>query len=331
MAEKRLFIIHGWGGNPEECFFPWLKKELEIRRFDVEIPAMPDTENPRIDEWVSFLKKAVDKPDENTFFLGHSIGCQAIMRYTESLPKNTKVGGIVLVAGWINLMNLTKDEIKLAKPWLETPIHWNKIKTHAKSIVAIFSDNDRVVPLSDSQIFEEKLGAKIIIEHSKGHFSGKANILQLPSALESILEKANMERPMVGIGVLVVRGKKALFLKRKSPYGKGTWCYPGGHLEFGETIFDAGIREVKEETGLKVNNPRFLCVTNDISKSRHYITIFMKADYVSGNAEIIEKDKFSNIGWFDINKPPKPLFIPTRDMLDNKCMPERWRERLWLK
>ncbi len=62
-----------------------------------------------------------------------------------------------------------------------------------------------------------------------------------------------------------------------------------------------------------------------------YVTIFISADYVSGEAMIMEKDKFSDIGWFDINNPPEPLFDPTRNMLDNKCMPERWRERLWLK
>ncbi len=88
------------------------------------------------------------------------------------------------------------------------------------------------------------------------------------------------ERPKIGIGVLILREGKALFLRRKDKIvrrtgasyrlGKDTWCYPGGHLEFGETVFDAGIREANEETSLKVNNPRFLCVTNDIFEDKHY-------------------------------------------------------------
>lgn len=89
--------------------------------------------------------------------------------------------------------------------------------------------------------------------------------------LDALREFTGMkERPKIGIGVIIFRDGKALFLKRKSPYGKDTWCYPGGHLEFGETIFDAGIREVEEETGLKANNPIFLCITNDIFEDKHY-------------------------------------------------------------
>src|SRR3989338_2191569 len=134
-----------------------------------------------------------------------------------------------------------------------------------------------------------------------------------------------MERPKVGVGVLVLKGGKALFLKRKGAHGEGTWSYPGGHLEFMESIFDAAIREVKEESGVKVENPRFLCITNDIfeKENKHYITIFVSADYVSGEARIMEKDKSTGIGWFDLDKLPKPLFIPTKNMVENKCFPER--------
>ncbi len=61
----KVIIVHGWDGNPKECFFPWLKKELEKRGFDVHALSMPKTENPKIGEWVSFLKKAVKRPDKN--------------------------------------------------------------------------------------------------------------------------------------------------------------------------------------------------------------------------------------------------------------------------
>src|SRR4030042_1201767 len=42
----RVFIIHGWGGNPEEAWMPWLKKQLEISGIEVHVLAMPDTANP---------------------------------------------------------------------------------------------------------------------------------------------------------------------------------------------------------------------------------------------------------------------------------------------
>ncbi len=138
------------------------------------------------------------------------------------------------------------------------------------------------------------------------------------------------ERPKVGVGVLVLKDGKALLLKRKGAHGEGSWCYPGGHLEFGESFLDTAIREAEEESGLKVKNPRFLCITNDIfeKENKHYITIMVAADYISGEAKIMEKDKCTDIGWFELDRFPKPLFIPTQNMITNKCFPENWRDSL---
>ncbi len=61
---KRVFIIHGWYGYPEEGWFPWLKKELESRGFKAQVPSMPNPKHPKIEEWVSFLKELVGNPDE---------------------------------------------------------------------------------------------------------------------------------------------------------------------------------------------------------------------------------------------------------------------------
>lgn len=76
---KRVFIIHGWDGHPDEQWFPWLKKELEQRGFEVYVPQMPKTEEPRIDIWVPYLRGLVGRPDQDTYFVGHSIGPQAIL------------------------------------------------------------------------------------------------------------------------------------------------------------------------------------------------------------------------------------------------------------
>ncbi|MEK7553404.1 MAG: alpha/beta hydrolase [Patescibacteria group bacterium] len=73
---KRIFIIHSWDGYPEEGWFPWLKQELTEKGFRVQIPAMPEPAEPKIEAWVSHLAKVVGDVDENTFFVGHSIGCK---------------------------------------------------------------------------------------------------------------------------------------------------------------------------------------------------------------------------------------------------------------
>ena len=83
--QKRVFIVHGWDGHPKEGWFPWLKQELEKHGFDVFVPQMPEPIMPKIEAWVSHLAGIVNKPDKNTCFVGHSIGCQAILRYLETL------------------------------------------------------------------------------------------------------------------------------------------------------------------------------------------------------------------------------------------------------
>lgn len=187
--QKRVFIIHGWDGSPQNCWFPWLKKELKKKGFDVEVLSMPHPENPTIEDWVGHLSNIVGKPDKNTYFVGHSIGCQTILRYIEQLQE--PAGGVVCVAGFFRLLHLATDEEKeIAKPWLETPLNCDKIKQKAGKIIAIFSDDDPDVDLGDKELFEKYLNAKIFLEHNKGHFSDDAGVKELPSALNAVLEIA---------------------------------------------------------------------------------------------------------------------------------------------
>ena len=184
MANKKVYIIHGWGGNSNEGWLAWLGKQLKEKGYEVAIPDMPNTETPKIEEWVGYLQKLIANPDENTFLVGHSVGCQAIMRYLEKL-ENAKVGGAVFVAGWFNLTGLESNEEKeIAKPWLETPIDFEKVRSAASSFAAILSDDDPYVPLAETkEMFEKKLGARVIVEKNKGHFTEDDDVFELPKIL----------------------------------------------------------------------------------------------------------------------------------------------------
>ena len=68
----------------------------------------------------------------------------------------------------------------------------------------------------------------------------------------------NMQKiPRIGVAVIVVRDGKVLLGKRKNAHGEGRWGFPGGHLEFMETVEACAAREVLEETGLGVSNIEF--------------------------------------------------------------------------
>lgn len=186
--KKRAIIIHCWGGSPHDGFYPWLATELEKNNFAVIVPEMPDTETPSIDAWVSHLAAVVGDADEHTFFVGHSIGCQTIMRYLETLPTDKKIGGAVFIAPWFTLQELESAEEKdIVAPWLTTPIDFEKVTSHTKNFFALFSDDDPFVPLENKKLFEERLGAQTAVEHGKGHFTEGDGAKELPIALEKIL------------------------------------------------------------------------------------------------------------------------------------------------
>ena len=183
---KRTIIVHCWEGYPEYCWYPWVKKELEVKGFQVEVPAFPDTEKPKLSGWLPMLEEVAGEPNEDLYLIGHSLGCATIMRYLESLKENEKVGGVVFVAGFNE--NVGFDEIQ---NFFETPIDLEKIKSRSENgFVAIHSDDDPYVDLKFADIFKEKLDAEIIIKHNAKHFSGdiegEESCVELPDVVSSI-------------------------------------------------------------------------------------------------------------------------------------------------
>lgn len=121
----------------------------------------------------------------------------------------------------------------------------------------------------------------------------------------------------VGIGVFVIKDGKFIMMRRKGSHGAGSWSVPGGHLEYGESFEETAIRETLEETGVEIENIRFGAVTNDHFKDedKHYVTIWMLSDWKSGEAKILEPEKCTDIGWFDFDSLPSPLFLAWEQLL----------------
>ncbi len=183
---KRAIIVHGWASHPEHGWFPWLKQQLEQRGYAVSVPAMPHPLIPTIQDWVETLQKTVGKPDNETLFIGHSIGCQTIMRYLAT--QQTQVKGAIFVAGWFELLGLKNAPQRIgAKPWLETPIDFTALNQVLPYSIAIFSDGDRYVSFPEnSALFSLHLKSDIVFDPAKKHFSGNQGIFEVPSILDAI-------------------------------------------------------------------------------------------------------------------------------------------------
>jgi 8-oxo-dGTP diphosphatase len=131
------------------------------------------------------------------------------------------------------------------------------------------------------------------------------------------------ERPKVGVGVFVVRDGKILVGQRQGSHGAGMWALPGGHLEMNESIEDCTEREVLEETGMTITNIQHVDFTNDVYKdqSLHYVTLLVRADWVSGEAEIKEPEKCLGWKWITWPDVPSPRFIPLQNFIDQGGTP----------
>ncbi|TSC75176.1 MAG: hypothetical protein G01um101444_22 [Parcubacteria group bacterium Gr01-1014_44] len=189
---KKIYIIHGWDGSPDEPMLQWLKVNLEKAGCQVTVPAMPEPDVPKIEAWLGKLKEIIE-PDGDAILVGHSMGGQAVLRYLEILPEGLKIVGVVLIAPWLELDDETiKEEgeevVEIARPWVETSIDFEKVRSHIGQAVAIFSDDDPFVPLSNRDLFTKELNAKTFVEHNKGHFSPDDGITELPIALEEVLK-----------------------------------------------------------------------------------------------------------------------------------------------
>lgn len=135
--------------------------------------------------------------------------------------------------------------------------------------------------------------------------------------------KKESRRPLIGVAAIVIRENKVLLGKRKNAHGSGTWQFPGGHLEFGESIEDCAKREVFEETGLRVSDLRIGPYTNDVfePEEKHYVTLFVTARCESGTARPKEPDKCEKWAWFPWSELPEPRFLPIRNLMQTGFRP----------
>ncbi len=130
--------------------------------------------------------------------------------------------------------------------------------------------------------------------------------------------------PQVGTAIIIIKDNQVLLMKRKGPHGNGTWSTPGGHLDFGETLEGCAAREAKEEVGVDVVDIRFRAVTNDIfdETGKHYVTVWLEGT-PAGEPFIAAEREVEEIGWFDWDALPQPLFLPLENLVKEKSYPPK--------
>jgi predicted alpha/beta hydrolase family esterase len=176
---RKVYLVHCWGGTVTDGWYPWLAEKLREQHVGVVLAEMPDSDAPRIDKWVAKLSELVEGLSEAVFFVGHSVGCQTILRYLETqLP--TTLGGVLLVAPWFDLLPaaLSDGSDEIAAEWLQTPLDFAKVCQFTTSITAIFSDDDPYVSLEQVGFVQDRLKAKTLVVSGQGHISAEDDVTE---------------------------------------------------------------------------------------------------------------------------------------------------------
>jgi 8-oxo-dGTP diphosphatase len=124
-------------------------------------------------------------------------------------------------------------------------------------------------------------------------------------------------RPHIGVGVLVWKGDCLLLGKRIDSHGEAVWQFPGGHLEIGESVTQCAVREAREEAGIEVAGMKHAGFTDELfsTAERHYVTLYVSANYASGEVRVLEPEKCQCWQWFRYDELPTPLFGPITNLL----------------
>ena len=98
------------------------------------------------------------------------------------------------------------------------------------------------------------------------------------------------DRPYVGVGIVVFRDESVLLVERSKPPIRHRWSIPGGAQEIGETVHQAALRELMEETGLEADLIGLIDVVDSITRDQdsrvqfHYTLVDFAAEWRSGEA-----------------------------------------------
>ncbi|MDR0462937.1 MAG: alpha/beta hydrolase [Pseudomonadales bacterium] len=166
-AIKKAIIFHGTGNNSQGNWLPWLKKQLEVKGWQVWSPDLPDADRPDIKRYLAYIEKNMPfVADAQTTLIGHSSGATAGLGWLQSLPNNIMIDQAILISsfhtdlGWEKLGGL-----------FSIPLDFNRIKTKAKKFIFVHSDNDPYVDLSEAEFLAEKMSGELRLIKGQGHFN----------------------------------------------------------------------------------------------------------------------------------------------------------------
>jgi predicted alpha/beta hydrolase family esterase len=181
-----VFIFHGTEGHPKENWFPWLKEELEAKGYNVIVPQFPSPPviPAKIAEWFDVLKNYEQYIDEETVFVGHSLGGIFTLRVLEKLDHPVKAAIFVgAPIGVRPILNYDRDS-----GFSGFDFNWENVKNKAKNFAVYQSDDDPYVGLDNGKELARYLGIELSFIPNAGHFNEKAGYVKFEDLRDKLLK-----------------------------------------------------------------------------------------------------------------------------------------------
>lgn len=139
--------------------------------------------------------------------------------------------------------------------------------------------------------------------------------MQAPVSTDS-----NKHMPIPAVIAVLVRDDEILLVSRKNPPDVGLWGFPGGKMEFGESLEQAAVRELLEETGVRGVAQRILTALNAYDRSpqgelrQHFVLVAVQCIWQSG--EPVAADDAEEAGWFRLQALTDGTLALSQDVLE---------------
>jgi uncharacterized protein len=176
MINIKVLFLQSWYSHITDIWYPWLKKELEIKGYSTYFPDIPEMRKnvPDMSKILKYIEsqKIIDK---DTIIVGHSLGNLLAMRLAEKF----KFKQMILVSAWDY-----DDLCEGHKLFWKTKIDHSKIKDHVKNITVVHSDNDPLYTAIAAEDTSNRLNAKCIVIKGGGHFGAKDGTKEIPEILD---------------------------------------------------------------------------------------------------------------------------------------------------
>lgn len=120
---------------------------------------------------------------------------------------------------------------------------------------------------------------------------------------------------LVSCGAVVMEKGKVLLVKRGIEPDKGYWVMPGGYLEWDETVEEAALRELREETGFEGKVVGLLGVRSDLGagNDRQNVDLFFEVERTGGREKLSRETV--ELGWFDESSLPSKIAFGQRELI----------------